>query len=299
MSKLFIDSDKVVVADEERWVTIRGNHVLIKNGVANYGGYKVSKFKGAPSREQLEQSRKKAWEEEKEARNKLEEVQNSKDYKKADREQKRIGKELDNNKWYYKLYKPDTGAEMEAQYERNKDKQDAMIGHINKKIKALREKEEGLRRALVGNRRRGFTNVTEREKELAGRLANLKTSRISREMKTKEKADAIASKYNKMAERIKNRYGDDDWGMYNFAGRIQSRGEKLADQVKEKARSNISWGSRSNDKERRTSAELGYRERQIKALNKVKSKVKAVRKASNRYKPSFGGYEIEGMENKY
>ena len=284
MSDVLVTDNKVFVADEGHWITINGNHVLINEKgevMAGMGGKfigrKISKLNAhyPKTKEEIEAARKEAMERRSEAAKEREAVENSKDYKKAEQGIKKIDKEMDSR--YYRSWRnPERHASLEALREQYKDQKDALV-------KASREKFNKADRqvdALLDLEKQGkngiFTNQTAKRNRLAKSIANAERVMKNRADKINEKVSAIKERYNKMADRIENRYKDSkDWSKKHdarmLASAVQRRGQEKAENIQRTAREGLAFASRKRDALFENRYDLKETNKKINALKKLKN----------------------------
>ena len=282
--KIFKAEDSIA-NDEERWVTMNGRHVLIRNGEPV--GLNIKKWTGAPSKERLKEAQNETWRKRSEAGTQLDKVRNSPAYKRAQNQIKKIDKEMDGR--YYNWHRNDERhAALLALREEYASQMKAMEKGAKTKFDDLDKRFDNLFKVNRSNEKNGtFTNQTAKRDRLVRNVENAEKARLGREKKIKEKAEAIEEKYNKMAERIKNRYKDSrPFSMSQLESSVIRRGQKLADLVREKARTGLTWSERKRNAEFENEAELNKTNKKIDALQKFKSearpKIQSAREA-NRY----------------
>ncbi len=289
-----------IVDDEGHWVTINGHHVLInekgevQSGLGGkFNGRKISKFKAPPTHQQLSTKYGEVAHEKETEEGERYRIEQSKEYKKAKRGLDRLDKILDGNEGRrIQYWNPEKYASLVALREEYSSQLKGMLEGQNRKIENLRERERNIGNALRRGKNGVYTNQTEKEKKLAEHLSNAKYNRLDRERKIKAKTDAIESKYTKMAERIQNRYKDsDDWREQSKGERlaytVKNRGEQLAQNVRENARTGMSWSNRKSSAERRNDAELAKVENKNRALEKFKDRAKRIKLANAREANEF------------
>lgn len=283
MSKLFIVDGKAIVSDESHWITINGKHVPINEkgevqaGLGGkFNGRRISKFQGAPSRESLSSAygengvkADKAWA-------KRNEIENSKEYKKAKAGLNRIDKLLDKSGDSLQYWQPEKYASLVALREQYASQMKAMKEGVGREIKKISGAEKNLRNALNRGKNGVYTNQTEKRNRLAQSIENSERVRANREKKVKEKTDAIESKYNKMAERLQNRAdelgrkNERHYGYEQLASEVARRGQQLAENVRENTRAGLTWSNRKNEAWHKNNYELDKTEKKVNALKKFK-----------------------------
>lgn len=274
--------------DDEHWITINGNHVLInekgevQSGLGGkFNGRRISKYnaKYPKTKEEIEAATEKAFKKRHEAEKEREAIENSRDYKRADRGRKNIDKEMESR--YYRSWKnPEKHASLEALRQQYIDQQQAMTKAAKEKFNKADKRVDNLLDVKKNNKNGIFTNQTAKRNRLTKSIANAERAIKNREQKVNEKADAIEAKYNKMAERVGNSSIGEKWDRNHLAGAVQRRGKEKAQNYRENAREGMSFHERKRDALYANRADLRDTEKKINALKKFKDKTNSKLKSA-------------------
>lgn len=282
--KIFQTEDSIA-NDEERWVTMNGRHVLIRNGEPV--GLNIKKWTGAPSRERLKEAQNETWRKRSEAGTQLDKVRNSPAYKRAQNQIKKIDKEMDGR--YYNWHRNDERhAALLALREEYASQMKAMEKGAKARFDDLDKRFDRLVEVNRSGEKNGtFTNLTAKKARLERNVANAERNIAARQANITKKADAIKAKYNKMAERVENsNVGESKWQRANLASNIKRRGEVKADNLERATREGSLWHERKRDALYENKSDLKNTSKEINALQKFKSearpKIQSAREA-NRY----------------
>lgn len=281
--KIFQAEDSIA-NDEERWVTMNGRHVLIRNGEPV--GLNIKKWTGAPSKERLKEAQNETWRKRSEAGTQLDKVRNSPAYKRAQNQIKKIDKEMDGR--YYNWHRNDERhAALLALREEYASQMKAMEKGAKARFDDLDKRFDRLVEVNRSGEKNGtFTNLTAKKARLERNVANAERNIAARQAKVKGETDAIKAKYSKMAERVaKSNIGEGRFGREHLASAVQRRGEEKARNLESEKRES-SWRERKDNALFENRWNLNNTSQKLNALQKFKSetrpKIQSAREA-NRY----------------